>query len=298
MRIADIMTRHPLAVGPDDDEADLRRLAALGRLHHLPLIEGGRLVGMWIASPDGQLVMVGPDRVHQTTADADAQEAFEALLGGKDAVLAWEAGEPIGVVTRADALSVIRSALARGIGRRHERPVVFRLVGPAEADKGTLLLRTIPLLRHVRAGVVRAAPHEDEGGIQLLQGVPLIEAPEAQWRAGLRRALEQLSDVQAVLVEDAAGPRAAVKGVGEDHQVLVVDAPSLDDLDRTHLSDVSAVVVSRLDRAPDVEIARVREDLCAGDPELPVFGVAADRDDRGLEEWRDWLLAQVLPANR
>lgn len=135
MRIADIMTRHPLAVGPDDAEADLQRLAALGRLHHVPLIEDGRLTGMWVVSAEGRLVMVGPEQVHQTNGEADADEAFEALLGGKEAVLAWEDGAPAGVVTRADAMSVIRSALARGIGRRHGRPVVVRLVGPADSAR-------------------------------------------------------------------------------------------------------------------------------------------------------------------
>lgn len=297
MRIIDIMTRHPLAVGPDEEEADLERLASLGRLHHLPLIDGGRLVGMWIASTDGPLVMVGPEQVHQTTTEADAEEAFEALLSGKEAVLAWEGGEPKGVVTRADAMAVVRSALARGIGRRHGRPVVVRLVGPAEGAKGALLLRTIPLLRHVRAGVVRAGrDQEDTHG--RLHGVPLIEAPEAHWRAGLHRALEGLADVQMVLVEDAPGAAAAAPGVGEDHQVLVVGAPDLAGLDRSRLSDVGALVVSRLDAAPDVDVASVREDLQASDPELPVFGVAVERDDRGLDEWRDWLLAQVLPAQR
>mgnify|MGYP001827214958 CR=1 FL=1 len=99
MRIADIMTRHPLSVGPDEGEADLQRLAALGRLHHVPLIEDGRLTGMWVLSAGGRLVMVGPEQVHQTSGEADAEEAFEALLAGKEAVLAWEDGAPAGVVT-------------------------------------------------------------------------------------------------------------------------------------------------------------------------------------------------------
>jgi len=300
LRIADIMTRHPLAVGPDDAEADLQRLAALGRLHHVPLIEDGRLTGMWVVSAEGRLVMVGPEQVHQTNGEADADEAFEALLGGKEAVLAWEDGAPAGVVTRADAMSVIRSALARGIGRRHGRPVVVRLVGPADSAKGALLRRTIPLIRHVRSGVVRAAAHapDAEPAPGRLHGVPVIEAPEAHWRAGLHRALERLSDVQVVLVEDADGPAAATKGVGEDHQVLVVAAPDLDSLVQSHLSDVAAVVVTRLDAAPEVDMDEVRADLNANDPGLPVFGVAVERDDRGLDEWRDWMLAQVLPANR
>ena len=299
MRIVDIMTRHPLAVGPDEEEADLERLASLGRLHHLPLIDGGRLVGMWIASADGPLVMIGPEQVHQTTTEADAEEAFEALLAGKEAVLAWEDGEPRGVVTRADAMAVIRSALARGIGRRHGRPVVVRLVGPGDARKGALLLRTLPLLRHVHAAVVRAARHDkDEAVSGRLHGVPLVEAPEAHWRAGLHRALEGLADAQMVLIEDAEGPAAAATGVGEDHQVLVVSAPGLGQLDRSRLSDVAALVVTRLDDAPGLDLETVREDLCASDPDLPVFGVAVERDDRGLDAWRDWLLAQVLPSQR
>lgn len=301
MRIADIMSRHPLAVGPDDDQAELERLAAAGRMRHLPLVDGGRLVGMWIASPDGPMVLVGPERVHQTTADADAEEAFEALLSGKEAVLAWDGGEPCGVVTRADALAIIRSALARGIGRRHERSVVIRLVGPKEAGKGGLVLRTLPLLRYVKAGVVRANARRDEESKDFgsLHGVPLIEAPEAHWRAGLKRALDRLAGVQLILVEDVDAPPEAVKGVGEDLQVLVVHAAGLDALKTHHLGDVAAIVISKLDEAPDdFDLEATRARLAELDPDLPVFGVAAESDDRGLVEWRDWLLAEVLPAAR
>jgi hypothetical protein len=149
----------------------------------------------------------------------------------------------------------------------------------------------------VRAGVVRAAKHDrDEQVLGRLHGVPLIEAPEAHWRAGLHRALENLSDVQMVLIEDADGPAGAAPGVGEDHQVLVVSAGGLGALDRSRLSDVAAIVITRLDAAPEVDFERTRDDLRASDPDLPVLGVAVERDDRGLDDWRDWLLAQVLPA--
>lgn len=299
MRIDEIMTRHPLSVGPDEDQTELRRLAALGRVHHLPLIDGGRLVGMWVASPDGSLVMVEPEQVHQTKANADAEEAIEALLGGKQAVLAWGDDGPTGVVTKADVMAIIRSALARGIGRRHDRPVVVRLAGPADAGKGSLVIRTVPLLRHVHAAVVRASPRAgDEHAPASLHGMTLIEAPEAHWRAGLHRALDQLADVQLVLVEDVDGPAAATKGIGEDHQVLVVSAAGLADLVQHHLSDVAALVVTRIDEGEGTDIDAIRARVGELDADLPVFAVAAERDDRGLDEWRDWLLAQVLPAHR
>ncbi len=44
--IADIMTQNPLAANPDDDLVSVAGVMAFNHIHHLPIIEGGRLVGI------------------------------------------------------------------------------------------------------------------------------------------------------------------------------------------------------------------------------------------------------------
>jgi signal-transduction protein with cAMP-binding, CBS, and nucleotidyltransferase domain len=40
------MTAHPTTVGEDADTDDLMRLMTEGRFRHLPVVEGGRLIGI------------------------------------------------------------------------------------------------------------------------------------------------------------------------------------------------------------------------------------------------------------
>ncbi len=44
--IADIMTNNPLTAKPGDDIVSIAGVMALNHIHHLPIIEGGRLVGI------------------------------------------------------------------------------------------------------------------------------------------------------------------------------------------------------------------------------------------------------------
>ena len=64
--VAEIMSRRPIVV--DERTADLRRLMEVGHVRHLPVVEAGRLTGVWIATDEGPLVMLGPERVHQMRA--------------------------------------------------------------------------------------------------------------------------------------------------------------------------------------------------------------------------------------
>lgn len=284
--VAEIMSRRPIVV--DERTADLRRLMEVGHVRHLPVVEAGRLTGVWIATDEGPLVMLGPERVHQMPATGSATEALDALIGGAEAVLVWEEDRPAGVLTRSDLRAVVREAVAGGIGRRHPRPTVVRLAGPAGCGKTTLLMRTLALLGRVDAAIVQGNAAA-AGEVASLAGGRGLDAPEVHQRIGLRRAVDALSDAQLILVEDRDGPHDAMGDVGEDVRVAVVPASELAALSAERLAGVGALVVTRADEAPPMEVEHALHALrnrCAG---LHTFAVAAGRDDRGLAAWSRWL---------
>ena len=296
MKLHELMTTRPLTVGRDESPEELRRLMDAAQVHHLPLVDGDRLVGLWLATDEGPIVLLGPEQVHETTPDADVDEALQALMRGCEAVFAWRGGEPAGLLTRADVLRIARAGLAMGAGRRHPQPVVLRLVGPAGSGKTTLVIRTIPLLRRCEAAILEAdTPRPAGEGGRRLAGARVIEAPEAHWAHGLQERLADLNGVELVIVEDRVEPGAG-RGAGEDLRVLVVPAGEERELDEENLREAQAVVLTKLDAAPPgftLPLARGR--LRGQNRRLSVFGVAAARDDRGLQAWRDWLERQVLP---
>jgi CBS domain-containing protein len=298
MKVEDVMTTRPLCVNPEERPAELSRLMDAARIHHLPLVAEGRLVGMWVATPEGPLVMLGPERVHETTPGADAKEAFAALLEGQEAVLVWDEGErPAGLLTRADAMAILRSALDRGTGQRVIRPVVLRLVGPAGAGKSTLLLRTVERLRRCDVAVVQANADVSESAPSgSMADAPVLQARDAHWRKGFERCVTLLGDAaQLIIVEDRDSPPELGPGLGEDMQVLVVRPGDLESISPGTLQDAQAVVVTQLDRAPaGFDLGRAAEELRTRAPHLPVFGVAVLHDDRGLDAWQHWLEGRVL----
>jgi CBS domain-containing protein len=298
MKTQDIMTPRPVTVGPDDRPSEVRRLMAAARVHHLPLIDGGRLVGLWMSKEGGPLVMVGPERVHETTPEADAEDTMAALLGGREAAVVWGDGQtPVGVLTRNDALEVLRQAFAQGLGRRYLRPVVLRMIGPAGAGKTTLLARTVEHLDRCEVSVVQAnAPAAGDAGAAAITGVPVVDAPSAHWRKGFQEVLQGMGDAQLVVFEDRdTAPVLTDRGLGEDLRVLVVPSADVERIPDDSIAESQAVVVTRLDEAPpDFELGRVAQRLRARHPHLAVFGVAAGQDDRGLTDWQHWLEGQVL----
>lgn len=296
MKIRDVMSSRPIVVREHEKPGELRRLMEAGHVRHLPVVEGGRLIGVWTATDEGPLVLLGPDRVHQTHPDVDAADAMKALLSDAEVVLVWDSGVPAGVVTRADALAVVRAALARGIGRRHPRPIVLRLAGPAGSGKTTLLIRTLALLGRVDAAVVQANAPEAADATEAgrLAGAPAIDEPAAHWRSGLTRAIERLSDAQLILVEDRDAPVDLSRGIGEDLQVAVIPARDVMDVEPRRLADAQALVVTRVDEAGDMDLEATLDELRARLPGVTIFAVAAGHDDRGLDAWARWLEAQVL----
>lgn len=298
MKLRDIMTSHPLIATPGDAPDDLDELMTQARVRHIPLVEDGRLAGLWMRTAEGPLVLLGPDSVHEAPSDADTGAVLEALFSGREAVVATEDGAPVGVLTRADVLDIARTAVARGIGRRTSRPVVMRLIGPEGAGKTTLMIRTTGLLRRVEAGVVQANAVAPAQGPEI-EGAPSIDAPGAHWRKGLADCVAALGDRQLVIVEDRDGPARTGPGIGEDLQIVVAPAHAVPDLDPDGLRDAQALVVTKMDGAGpgsdmDAEVARLR----SANAELPVFLLAPGHDDRGLDEWRAWVEGQVLHRGR
>jgi Ni2+-binding GTPase involved in maturation of urease and hydrogenase len=292
VKIREVMSSRPIMVSNHEPAGNLGRLMEAGHVHHLPVVEGGQLVGVWKATETGPLVLLGPDKVQEARPDQDAAEAVEALLSDAEVVFVWDSGVPAGILTRADVLAMVRSALGRGIGRRHPRPVVVRLAGPAGAGKTTLLVRTLPLLGRIDTVVVQAnaVAAGEEGS---LAGVRAVDQPEAHWRAGLKRATEQLSDAQLILVEDRDGPVDLVRGIGEDAQVAVVPLAEVDDLTDEALDDAQALVVTKADEV-EADVAVRLDAVRDRFPRVPVFAVAAGHDDRGLDAWAGWMEGQVL----
>ncbi|HJZ62125.1 MAG TPA: CBS domain-containing protein [Miltoncostaeaceae bacterium] len=298
MKTGDVMTPRPLVASPGERPREIQRLMEAAKVHHIPLVDDGRVVGLWVATREGPLVLLGPEQVHETTPDVDAEATMSALLGDHEAAVVWdESGEPAGVVTRTDALNVLRSAFTQGLGRRTLRPVVLRLIGPAGAGKTTLLVRTVERMRGFRVGVIQGnAPAAGEPGERTLAGAPLVDAPNAHFRKGFHEALRQMAGVELVAVEDRDGPPVlSDRGLGETVRVLVVTPADALEIPEDSLAEADAVVVTKLDRAPpELAPERLARDLCRRHPGLLVVGVAAGIDDRGLDDWQHWLEGKIL----
>jgi CBS domain-containing protein len=291
MRVRDIMSSRPIVVG--ERFGDVKRLMELGHVHHVPVVEGGRLVGVWISTEGGPIVMLGPERVHETGPSVDATEALEALIGGAEAVLVWDSGVPAGVLTRSDLTSVVRTAVDRGIGRRHPRPTVIRIAGPAGSGKTTLLMRTLALLGRIDVAIIQGNA-EAPGEVAPLGGARALDEPEAHRRSGLQRAVDKLADAQLILVEDRDGPHDSMGDVGEDVRVAVMPAADLANVTAERLEGVEALLATRADEASEMATEDALQALRKSREGLHTFAVAAGHDDRGLDAWSRWLESQAF----
>ena len=300
MRAKDVMTSHPILVSAAEQDRDaLRRLMRDADIHHLPIVENGLLIGVWVATDDGRVVMLGRDRVEEVASDASADAGMRALMGDAEAVLVRDAGLPVGVITRSDVLGIVRTAIGRGIGQRHPRPTVIRIAGPAGAGKTTLIMRSLAHLGRFDAVVVQANLAGPEGsGEAAAPGPPadvreLVE-PSAHWRSGLERVVARLADSELILVEDRDGELDLAHGIGEDVQVAVVPVADAGALSAVQLADAQAVVVTYADTSPAGGVAEALASLEARCPGIATFAVAAAQDDPGLEAWVRWVGMQVM----
>lgn len=296
MKLRDVMSIEPLTVGTDVPPDTARRLMEEGRVHHLPIVDGDHLVGMWVATDAGPIVLLGPERLREESPDIGAMDAVKAMMGD-EAVVAMSEGRPVGILTRTDALDLVRGGLATTY--RSTPPLVLRFVGPARSGKTTLLLRTTAGLKHCHVGVIEANPEPPERRLpSRVSGAPVAYAPAAHWRKGFRDAIEHMGGLDVILVEDRDQPPEASIGLGEDVQIIVVPAADIGTIHMPSLVDAQAVVVTKPDEAIGFDDVEERARLRRANPNLGVFVVGLGDDDHGMRTWQQWLEARLLQHRR
>ena len=297
MRVSDVMSARPIVVSSGSRRETVRRLMGDAGIHHVPVIDDGRVAGVWLATREGPLILLGPEHVDQTVPGADAAEAMTALIEDSETVLVWDAGVPAGILTPTDLRSLVREALRAGAGRRHDPPVVALICGSAGAGKTTLLTRTLSLLPQLEIGVVQGNAKAD-GPPTRLMGARAIDAPQAHWRSGLRRATSRLAGTQLILAEDLDGPVDPEMGAGEDLRIVVLDGREPAAIDDRRLEGASAAAICHADEGDPAAIEAAVRALRERRPHLPVFVLAPGHDDRGLHEWAAWLEGQATSGRR
>ena len=296
MKLSDVMARRPLTADRATPRVELDELMETAGVHHLPLLDGELLVGLWVKRPVGPMEFLRPEHVHQAPADSDAVDSIAELLGGREAVIARDDGEVVGLLTRSDAMEVIRRALDRGIGKRRTRAVIVRLCGEKGGGKSTLLLETIPLLSSSKVAVVHRRGGGDSLEPEEKAGATVIVEPRAHLAGPLARSIQDIDEVDVVFVEDDGEPPTTTSHLPGDYIVLVWPAAGLEDLDAEAVQEADALVVTKLDVAPrGLDLESEARRLAGDRTDLEVFAVAAGSDERGLDPWRRWLRRRILP---
>jgi acetoin utilization protein AcuB len=116
--IANYMTKQPWSVQIDDSVTLARRMLAERRIHHLPVLDGGKLVGIVTES---DLVKSATDIstvgkvmtvVEEVDASAALGDALEAMSEReRDAVVVTRDGSIEGIFTAMDAVRVLRQKI-------------------------------------------------------------------------------------------------------------------------------------------------------------------------------------------
>ena len=75
MTFRDVMRRDPLTVTSDASAETARRLMDDNRIHHLPVVDGDQLAGIWVATESGEVVLLGPERLREASPDAATSSA-------------------------------------------------------------------------------------------------------------------------------------------------------------------------------------------------------------------------------
>jgi Ni2+-binding GTPase involved in maturation of urease and hydrogenase len=292
MRVNDVMSTRPIVVSSRERRETVRRLMGDAGVHHIPVIDDGRVAGVWLATREGPLILLGAQHVDQTSPEADAEEAMTSLIEDSETVLVWDSGVPAGILTPTDLRALVREALRTHAGRRYPAPVVALICGPAGAGKTTLLTRTLSLLPGLEIGVIQGNAKAD-GPPTHLMGARAIDAPQAHWRSGLHRAATRLAGAELILAEDLDGPVDPEMAAGEDLRIVVLDGRDTDAYDDRRLEGASAIAVCRADQGDPVAIQTAVHAMRERRPYVPVFVLAPGHDDRGLHEWAAWLEGQV-----
>ena len=163
-------------------------------VHHLPIVEHGLLMGVWVATNDGEIVMLGPrssrrDRLRRrcgrSNAGADRRRrgrsrARRGASGGRHHAL--------------DVLGIVRTAIGRGVGKRHRRrPTVIQLARRrrGQDDPHTAVAGSPRTVRRRRGPGERIRIRIGRG-----RRHPVVRDPSAHQPAGLDRVVKRLADTQ------------------------------------------------------------------------------------------------------
>lgn len=134
-----IMTPDPVVIGHDQSVADARKLFVLKKIHHLPVVDDGRLVGMLSSSDLHKLYLLQDHAtaLESTTVgqimrerpvvidiSANLRDAAEILYGSGFHALPVVQGdrEIIGIVTSSDLIDALLRTLPVGDGSIIEEP--------------------------------------------------------------------------------------------------------------------------------------------------------------------------------
>jgi CBS domain-containing protein len=291
MKVRDVMTAHPvLATARDADRDRIRRLMEDADVHHVPVVDGDELLGVWAQGEDGSVFLLGSDRVVELPAETDAEEAMAVLMRDAEVVLVRDEGLASGILTRADAMAILRTALGRGVGKRYRRPTVIRLVGAGGTGKTTLIMRTLARLPAIDAVVLQT---NQPTGSPIAGDVREVVDGSAHWRAGLKRAVARLQDAQLILLEDRDEDPDVMHGIGEDLQVAVLTASGALEFRRGPRRDVQAIVVTQADAASAADVDGAAYACRSRFPGIPVFAVAHGAGDPGMDDWVAWVQRAV-----
>ena len=126
--IAHYMTKQPWSVQVDDSVAVARQMLVERQIHHLPVLDGGKLFGMVterdIVRPhhgDATTVEAVATRVEEVDANTAFGDALELMAErGCDAVVVTRGGSVEGIFTAMDAVRVLRDRMRS----RQRRPDV------------------------------------------------------------------------------------------------------------------------------------------------------------------------------
>ncbi len=135
--VADLMTRRPITIGPEESVAVAATLLRTCRVRHLPVAASGALVGVvslrdLLAADDQQRIGDIMSKPVQTTRqDVAVEVAAERLLGRRISCLPVVDGDKlIGIFTATDALRFAGSALADEGRAQRRAPGVAQLMTP------------------------------------------------------------------------------------------------------------------------------------------------------------------------
>ncbi len=296
LTVADFMTQTPATVNSEATGSEALELLDDGQIEHVPVIEDGACVGLWMRDSDHSLTLREGGLVGSARAENSAEIALNQLFEGKEAVLVWQGAEPTGILTRSDVRRLVNEALVRGIGARGAQvPVVVRFLGPEGGGKGTLIMRTLPLLRHCQMGLVTSHEPPEDFDRNSLEGCPALFGQDIKGPVGLDQTVRDLGDVQLVLLDDRPDDYLAAGGIGEDLRALVIPVSELQSLKPETFASADALIVTKLDLDPSFDFSGYRKWIMDEYPDLTVIGVAAALGDRGMHAWRRWLQRGYLP---